>query len=194
MNKQKPKIVADEDKELVRRSLKGEKQAFEILVRKYQQPIFNYFGRLVGGRELSLDLSQEVFLRAYAALHTYKEKYQFSTWLFRIASNLLIDYWRKKKIPVVPIESDPEEEDRQPVPLPDREPPVSETYEKKKMLEKIEQAISQLPETWRELFVLRHMNEFSYEEIATIKNLPVGTVKNRVFQAKEWLRSRLEEK
>lgn len=165
-----------------------------MLVRKYQQQVFNYFGRLIQERELSLDLTQEVFLRAYAALHTYKEKYQFSTWLFRIASNLLIDHWRKKKLPLISIDPDPEEEEYRPPDLPDGEPAVSESYERKELLEKIERAIVQLPEGLRELFVLRHMNDFSYEEIAAIKQLPLGTVKNRVFQAREWLRTRLEEK
>ncbi len=179
---------------LVGRSLKGDRRAFELLVKKYQQPLFNYFGRLVQERELSLDFTQEVFLRAYAALHTYQEKYQFSTWLFRIASNLLIDHWRKKKLPLVSIDSEPDEDEHQKLQLPDHEPPVSEIYEKKEIMEKIEQALSQLPEILRELFVLRHINDFSYEEIAAIKRLPVGTVKNRVFQAREWLRSRLEEK
>lgn len=194
MNTQKPKMVPDEDRILVSRSLKGDRQAFERLVRKYQQPLYNYFGRMVQERELSLDFTQEVFLRAYAALHTYQEKYQFSTWLFRIATNLLIDHWRKKKLPEVSVEARPDDEDRAGLQLHDCQPSVSESYEKKEMMEKIEQAVSRLPETLRELFVLRHMNDFSYEEIAAIKNLPVGTVKNRVFQAKEWLRSRLEEK
>uniref|UniRef100_UPI004049DACB sigma-70 family RNA polymerase sigma factor n=1 Tax=Candidatus Saccharicenans sp. TaxID=2819258 RepID=UPI004049DACB len=187
-------MTVQEDITLVRRTLRGERQAFEVLVRKYQQPVFNYFGRLLQERELSLDLTQEVFLRAYAALHTYKEKYQFSTWLFRIASNLLIDHWRKKKLPQVSIGLNPEEEEYRPLDLPDREPAVSESYERKELMEKIEQAIVQLPEKLRELFVLRHMNDFSYEEIAAIKHLPLGTVKNRVFQAREWLRARLEEK
>ncbi|MGB9907513.1 MAG: RNA polymerase sigma factor [Candidatus Saccharicenans sp.] len=187
-------MVADDDRTLVRRSLRGERSAFEMLVRKYQQPVFNYFGRLLQERELSLDLTQEVFLRAYAALHTYQEKYKFSTWLFRIASNLLIDHWRKKKLPLVSIDLNPEEEEQRPLQLPDREPAVAESYERKELLEKLEQAIAQLPESLRELFVLRHMNDFSYEEIADIKHLPLGTVKNRVFQAREWLRARLEEK
>lgn len=194
MNTQKPKMVPDEDRVLVGRSLKGDRRAFELLVKKYQQPLFNYFCRLLQERELSLDFTQEVFLRAYAALHTYSEKYQFSTWLFRIASNLLIDHWRKKKLPLVSIDAEPEDDEHRRPQLPDLEPPVSDNYERKEMMERIEQAISQLPEILRELFVLRHMNDFSYEEIASIKHLPVGTVKNRVFQAREWLRSRLEER
>jgi len=187
-------MVESEDKAVVRCCLKGDKKAFEILVRKYEQPMINYFGRMVQDRELSLDLSQEVFLRAYGALHTYDEKYQFSTWLFRIATNLLIDYWRKKKIPLVYIETPGPDPDQEPVQIPDHEPSAMEKYEKRQMTELIEKAITRLPENLRELFVLRHINDFSYEEIASLKHLPVGTVKNRVFQAKELLRSMLEER
>jgi RNA polymerase sigma-70 factor (ECF subfamily) len=194
MNKQKEIMVESEDKAVVRRCLKGEKKAFEILVRRYEQPMINYFGRMVQDRELSLDFTQEVFIRAYAALHTYDEKFKFSTWLFRIATNLLIDYWRKKKITLVYIDAPVTDPDQEPVQIPDYEPSVMEKYEKKKMAELIEKAIARLPENLRELFVLRHINEFSYEEIAAIKHLPVGTVKNRVFQAKELLRSMLEER
>jgi RNA polymerase sigma-70 factor (ECF subfamily) len=192
MNKETLKMVEQEDRTLVRRCLEGDKKAFEMLVRKYQQSLMNYFCRMVQERELSIDFTQEVFLRAYSALHTYREKYQFSTWLFRIASNLLIDHWRKKKLPLVFIDASENEDDREPIQLPDHEPSISERYERKQLTVLIEQAINQLPENWRELFVLRHINDFSYKEIAAIKNLPVGTVKNRVFQAKEMVRTILE--
>lgn len=185
-------MVEQEDRTAVRRCLEGDKKAFEMLVRKYQQSLMNYFCRMVQERELSVDFTQEVFLRAYSALHTYREKYQFSTWLFRIASNLLIDHWRKKKLPLVFIDASENEDDREPIQLPDHEPSISERYERKQLTVLIEQTINQLPENWRELFVLRHINEFSYKEIAAIKNLPVGTVKNRVFQAKEMVRTILE--
>jgi len=187
-------MVENEDRVYVRRCLRGEKEAFEFIVRKYQSSLANYFFRMIQERELSLEMTQEVLLRAYANLHTYKEKFQFSTWLFRIASNLLIDYWRKKKIPLVFLDArDDEDEQHAPVQLPDHEPSVAEQYERKMTMEAISRALTQLPENLRELFVLRHINDFSYEEIAGIKNLPVGTVKNRVFQAKELLRQLLEE-
>jgi RNA polymerase sigma-70 factor (ECF subfamily) len=193
MNKQKEKMPENEDRVYVRRCLQGERQAFEFIVRKYQSSLANYFFRMIQERELSLEMTQEVFLRAYVNLHTYKENFQFSTWLFRIASNLLIDYWRKKKIPLVFLDAQNEDEEQAIVQLPDHEPSVAEYYERKITMENISRAISQLPENLRELFVLRHINDFSYEEIARIKNLPVGTVKNRVFQAKELLRQLLEE-
>lgn len=186
-------MVENDDRNNVRRCLQGDRQAFEIIVRKYQTPLFNYFFRMIQERELSLEMTQEVFLRAYTNLQTYKEDFQFSTWLFRIASNLLIDYWRKKKLPLVFLDAQDEDETHPCVQVPDFEPSVAEQYERKAVMEAVSRAISRLPENFRELFVLRHINDFSYEEIARIKNLPVGTVKNRVFQAKEMLRQLLGE-
>lgn len=186
-------MVENEDKSYVRRCLQGERQAFEFIVRKYQTPLLNYFFRMIQERELSLEMTQEVFLRAYANLHTYKENFQFSTWLFHIASNLLIDYWRKKKLPLVFLDTQVDDDQHAPLQLPDLELSVAEQYERKITMENLSRAISRLPENLRELFILRHINDFSYEEIARIKNLPVGTVKNRVFQAKELIRALLEE-
>ncbi|MGB9764907.1 MAG: RNA polymerase sigma factor [Candidatus Saccharicenans sp.] len=194
MNKKKEKTAASDDRILVRQTLKGDRKAFEFLVRKYQQPLVNYFSRMTQGRELSLDFTQEVFLRAYAALHTYRDKYQFSTWLFKIASNLLIDYWRKKKLPASSLNAFNYDENKETIQIPDCNPTVVERYERKQLINLIEQAIREPPKSLRELFVLRHINDFSYEEIARIKDLPLGTVKNRVFQAKELLRLKLEGK
>ncbi|MCK4494921.1 MAG: sigma-70 family RNA polymerase sigma factor, partial [Candidatus Aminicenantes bacterium] len=75
----------DEDKELTKRSLKGEKEAFEMIVRKYQQQLLNYIGRMVGNQELALDFTQEVFIKSYSSLFSYNPQYKFSTWLFKIA-------------------------------------------------------------------------------------------------------------
>lgn len=194
MKEKKLEMSEQDDKTLVRSCLKGDKKAFEMLVKKYQQPIMNYFSRMVQERELSLDFTQEVFLKAYSALHTYNGQYQFSTWLFRIASNLLIDHWRKKKLSLVSIDASENDEEREPIQLPDHEPSVSQQYELRQLIRQIEEEIKHLPDNLRELFVLRHINDFSYEEIAAIKDLPVGTVKNRVFQAREILRNRLEGK
>jgi len=105
----------------------------------------------------------------------------------------MIDHWRKKKLPTVSIDQPFEEEDGPMTPqIADPGPSVVRKFELAEIREKIERALEAVPETLRELFVLRHVNEFSYEEIAEIKSLPVGTVKNRVFQAKELLRRRME--
>ncbi len=183
-----------EDQELVRRTLRGDKEAFEMIIRRYQQPIVNYVGRMVREREMALDFSQEIFLKVYASLGSYRPQYKFSTWLFKIASNFMIDHWRKKKVPTTSIDQSPDEnDDGLRIQVADEAPSIGRQYELKELRGRIEAALDRLPPAFRELFVWRHVNGLSYEEMAEIKELPVGTVKNRVFQAKEMLRRLLEE-
>jgi len=183
-----------EDQELVRRALRGDKGAFEMIVQRYQQPVFNYIGRMVGERELALDFSQEVFLKVYASLGSYRAQYKFSTWLFKIASNYVIDHWRKKKIPTLSLDQQPEDgEERYPLQTPDENPSVVRQFELSELRKRIDAAIDKLPASLKELFVWRHINGLSYEEMAEIKDLPLGTVKNRIFQAKEILKRLLGE-
>ena len=186
-------VSKDEDGTLVRRALKGDRKAFEMIILKYQQPLLNYLGRLTGEREQAQDFTQEVFLKVHASLSSFQPRFKFSTWLFKIASNFMIDFWRKKKIAAVSLDrTRDDEENPSSLQVPDAGPPVAKKYELAQIRKRIEDALNRVPEELRELFVLRHINEFSYEEIAEIKNLPVGTVKNRVFQTKEMLRSLLE--
>ncbi len=182
-----------DDGRLVARVLKGDRKAFEMIVLKYQQPLTSYLGRMTGEREAALDFAQEIFLKVYCSLGSYRPAYKFSTWLFKIASNHLIDHWRKKKIATVSIDQPVDADDDSLLPqVPDPGPSVVRKLELAEIRQRIERALATVPEALRELFVLRHVNEFSYEEIADIKSLPVGTVKNRVFQAKELLRKRME--
>jgi len=183
-----------DDAKLIKKILKGDRRAFEMIVLRYQQPLVNYLGRTLGEREMALDFAQDIFLKAYASLGSYRPGHHFSTWLFKIASNHVIDHWRKKKISAISLDQsyDGEEESSR-IQVADQGPSVARKYELAELRAKIEKALETVPEGLRELFVLRHVNEFSYEEIADIKGLPVGTVKNRVFQAKELLRRQLEE-
>ncbi len=185
----------NEDNKLIERTLRGEKEAFEMIIQKYQRHLFNYIGRMVVERELALDFTQEVFIKTYSSLHSFKPQYKFRTWLFKIASNLVIDYWRKRKIDTYSIDQRSEREyDALPLQVSDNELPLAKKFEIIQLRKKIEQALEKIPPALRELFVWRHINEFSYDEMAEIKGLPVGTVKNRVFQAKELIRHLLEEK
>jgi len=184
----------NDDQELVAATLKGNRKAFEMIIRKYQQPLLNYIGRMVGERELALDFTQDVFLRAYACLPSYRPQFKLSTWLFKIASNLVIDFWRKKKIPTLSLDQPIEEDgDGFCLQIPDDKPSVAKTFELGELRARIDRALARLPAALRELFVWRHVNGLSYEEMAEIKGLPVGTVKNKVFQAKELIRRHLEE-
>jgi RNA polymerase sigma-70 factor (ECF subfamily) len=183
----------NDEQDLVRRAVQGDREAFEMIVRRYQQPVVNYVGRMVRERELALDISQDVFLKAYAALASYRPQYKFSTWLFKIASNYLIDFWRKKKIATVSIDQPQGGGDGPTLQVAAEDPTVERRYEMRELRGRLDAAIDRLPASLRELFVWRHVNGLSYEEMAEIKGIPVGTVKNRVFQAKEALKTMLEE-
>ena len=183
----------DQDKTLVKRTLRGDKKAFEMIVQKYQQPLLNYIGRMVGERELALDFTQDVFVRAYGSLRSYEPRFKFSTWLYRIASNLVIDHWRKKKIPTLSLNLPPNEESEGlTLDIPDSGPSVVRSLEMSEVRGRIEASLESLPALLRELFVWRHVNGLTYEEMAEIKSMPIGTIKNRVFQAKEMVRRLLE--
>jgi len=184
----------NDDQKLIKKALKGNREAFEMIIRRYQQPIVNYIGRMVHERELALDLSQDVFVKAYAALRSYRPQYKFTTWLFRIASNTVIDHWRKKRMSLVSLDQ-PVDEDCPDLTLQvaDEGPSVARAYELGELRAKIDAALAKVPLALRELFIWRHVNGFSYEEMAEMKGLPVGTVKNRVFQAKEMMKRLLGE-
>ena len=184
----------NEDKDFVRRTLSGESDAFEMIIQKYQRPLVNYIARTVGNYQLALEFSQEVFLKSYSSLHSYQARFKFRTWLFKIASNHIIDYWRKKKIDTFSIDH-PKKQDNDSYlfQVPSGEYSISKRFELGEIQEKIEAALQKIPPNLRELFVWRHINNISYEEMSEIKDIPVGTVKNRVYQAKELIRKQLED-
>ncbi|MFO7865707.1 MAG: sigma-70 family RNA polymerase sigma factor [Candidatus Aminicenantes bacterium] len=184
-----------DDKEIIRRTLSGEKDAFEMIIRKYQSPVFNYIGRAVGDHQTALEFTQDIFVKTYASLASFDHQYKFKTWLFKIASNYLIDYWRKKKLLTVSIDQSLSPDDDRPrIQLSSPHRNAEEQLEMDELRKKIESALEKVPPELRELFIWRHINGLSYKEMAQIKNIPMGTVKNRVFQAKELIRSHLEDK
>jgi RNA polymerase sigma-70 factor, ECF subfamily len=181
------------DQELVRRVLAGEESLFGALVRRYQLRVVAHVSRMVGSREDALDLSQEIFLKVFQALDRYNPEFKFSTWLFRIAGNAAIDHLRKRRPRTVPLEiADPES--RTGVSAIEHESPGLDPYGELRNAERgeaISKAIAELPLEFRELITLRHFGGLSYEEIARLKNMPLGTVKNKLFRARVVLKERL---
>ena len=184
-----------DDKIIIKKILNGDGKAFEMIIQRYQRPLMNYIGRMVGDYELALDFTQEVFIKSYSSLHSYQSQYKFSTWLFKIASNLVTDFWRKKKIDSFSMDQQASfENEKPPIQIAGYDHSIGKKYELQETREKIESALNKISPSLRELFIWKHINEFSYEEIAEIKEMPVGTIKNRVYQAKEQLRNLLKEK
>lgn len=185
--------MMNEDKELVRKTLAGEKKAYEAIIIKYQRPLLNYICRALNDYELALEFTQDVFIKTYSALHTYNSNYSFKTWIYTIATNHVGDYWRKKKIDTIPFDQlNTKSGANFTLEVPSREPTVSNKFELSEIMEKIEETLYKLPTHLKELFICKHYNELSYNEISAIKGIPVGTIKNRIYKTKTMLRQQLE--
>jgi RNA polymerase sigma-70 factor (ECF subfamily) len=180
------------DETLVVAALAGDETAFAVLVRRYQRRLTAFLGQLVGDTELARELTQETFIRAWSALERFDPKYRFSTWLFRIAHNLGIDQLRRRRLQTVSLyrrDADGEEVE---MVVTDSEKDPFGHCENKELAQYIKQAIEELRPEYRELVLLRHFGGLSYQDIAEFKEMPLGTVKNKLFRAHSVLRRALE--
>ena len=178
-------VVAD--RELVARTLAGREDGFEELVRRYQRPIAAYVYRMVGDYDAALDLTQEVFIKIYNSLARYRSEYKFSTWIYKIAHNASVDHLRRSATREQAITSDVDGEERE-LPVMSLRPSPEQESEREERRAEIERVVRLLPAVYKELIILRHQHDLSYDEIAEVTNLPLGTVKNRLFRAREMMR------
>ena len=183
-----------DDADLVQRCLDGDQRAYRDLLRRYRRSVYSLTYRMVGHREEARDLAQEVFIRAFRSLHRYDPGRPFSSWIFKIASNLCIDYYRKKKLPTVSIHETFEgEEDRPRVELVDSGPGPDDIFQSQAERDRLDVLLRALPPRYRLVVLLRHKEDLSYEEIAERLKIPIGTVKARLHRAHRILRTKLEE-
>ena len=181
--------VADSDLMLVERTVAGDQRAFELLVIKYQRRVQRLIGRMVRDVDLVEDIAQETFIRAYRALAQFRGEAQFYTWLYRIAVNTakkaLMDL---KRNPTVSENSFKSDDDDETSPL-ENELTSSETPDavlaSKEIAQIINAALEALPEELRQAITLREIEGLSYEEISEAMNCPIGTVRSRIFRARE---------
>ena len=185
-------MILDDDQVLIKKILKGKKSSFEELMKKYNKKIFGFIYRMVRDEEVAVELTQDFFIKIYNVLAKYNFEYKFSTWAYRICYNMVIDYVRKNQAYIDSLDSDK---------ITPRQMMDSENYIREDGFERL--AIEQMKEyTWKfvdaiplkykELILLRYLQGLKYDEIAKITQLPVGTVKNRIFKAKEILRMEIE--
>ncbi|HEV2800602.1 MAG TPA: sigma-70 family RNA polymerase sigma factor [Pyrinomonadaceae bacterium] len=182
------------DCELVTRAISGRDDSFEELVRRYQRPLVSYVYRMTGNYESALDLTQEVFIKVYGSLARYRPEYKFSTWIYRIAHNTAIDYLRRHSTREQELEVATHDGDTYEKPYASAAPTPEEESVRAERRAEIEDVIQSLPPSYRELIVLRHAHDLSYDEIAEVTGLPLGTVKNRIFRAREAMRTPLVER
>ncbi|MBN1164093.1 MAG: sigma-70 family RNA polymerase sigma factor [Candidatus Krumholzibacteriota bacterium] len=184
-----------EDANLVERCLRGDEKAFEQLLRKYRNPVYSICLRMVRNHADAEDLAQDVFIRTFNVLDRYNPSYPFSSWLYRITSNLCIDFIRKRKSGVVSLDQPLSGEDGEmPRQLPSDVAEPDREMENREMMKMLDQAVGALPEHYRIIVILRHQEQLSYEEISDNLGIPLGTVKARIHRArnmiKEYFKSR----
>lgn len=182
------------DSELVVRARAGREDSFEELVRRYQRPIVAYVYRMIGDYEAALDLTQEVFIKVYGSLHRYCSDYKFSTWIYRIAHNVAIDHLRRATVRGQDMMVDGADGEAYERPFASGQATPEQASEMEERRGTIEIIVQTLPAAYRELILLRHAHDLSYDEIAEVTGLPLGTVKNRIFRAREALRERFIER
>lgn len=180
---------AKEDMVLIKQAVEGDEKAYEKLMNRYKKSVYFMLLKMTQNKDDAEDLTMESFAKAFKSLHKFNPQYAFSTWLFRIASNNCIDFIRKNKMRTfsinTPVETDNGTIDNFDLPdnleLPDD---YANRMDKAKFLQSV---IDQLPKTYSTLVKLRYYEELSYEEIAEIIGVPIGTVKAQLHRARELL-------
>ena len=174
------------DKELVKRVQKGDKGAFDLLVLKYEHKIVNLVMRYVRDPEQALDISQEAFIKAYRALPRFRGDSAFYTWLYRIAVNTAKNYLAAQRRRPMDIELDLQDPEQYGLHAKLKETDTPEAITLSDELQEIlERAIEALPDDLRTAIILRELDGMSYEEIAQTMDCPVGTVRSRIFRARD---------
>ncbi len=171
------------DIEIINRCLGGEVDAFGTLIERYKRAIFNTAFRMMGNREEAEDISQEAFIRIYNSLSRYNPEYKFMTWALKITTNLCLDNLRKRKAETVPIDDGFELKDGKDTP--------EEEYIRKENQLRVQKAINQLPDKYKEFLILFHHQNLSYQEIMDITGESLTIVKNRLYRARQMLKETL---
>ena len=184
------------DQDVVLEARDGRQAAYRELVRRYERPIFSLIYRMVRNREQAEDLSQETFVKALNAIESYRPEYKFSSWIFKIANNVSIDHLRRRELDTLSLDGSPhaltpEAIQASALQLGDHQETALEELEAKELGGEIERAIATLRPEYRSCILLRHVEGRPYEEIATMLDLPLGTVKTYIHRARSELRQAL---
>ncbi len=184
--------VKQTDLELVRRVQAGDKKAFDVLVLKYQQKVVNLVNRYMHDQDLSMDVAQEAFIKAYRGLKNFRGDSAFYTWLYRIAINTAKNHLvsKARRMPATDIDAQEAEQYEGADALRHVDSPEHEAL-KDEIHRTINVAIEALPDDLRTAITLRELEGLSYEEIATTMNCPIGTVRSRIFRARESIEKEL---
>jgi len=186
------------DADLVSLAQEGREAAFRELVRRYERPVFSLIFRMVRDRETAEDLAQDTFIKVLNHIDRYRPEFKLSSWLFKIANNVAIDFLRKRQLETVSLDGSPHaatlaEIEATSFDVAARQETALEELESRELGSAIERAIASLRPEYRSCILLRHVEGRSYEEIAATLDLPLGTVKTYIHRARHQLREALGE-
>ncbi len=188
-------MIQEADRILIKDALEGKQRAYDVLIKKYRGSVYNLVHRMIENRQEAEDIVQETFIKAFNALKTFNEEFAFSTWLFKIATNNCIDTLRKRKLQTYSIDT--------PVQTKDGEVSrdvADEIYSPEQFTISGEstsiilESVESLPNKYQLVINMRHKEDRSYEEISELLKIPIGTVKARIFRAREILKRKLKER
>lgn len=178
---------AKDDLELVRQAKLGNEKAFASLMNRYRDSIYFMLLKMVNNPYDAEDLTIEAFGKAFRNIESYTPKFAFSTWLFKIATNNCVDFIRKKQLSISPLDHSQETIDNVTVNIQSDLPDPEEALINHQKIDALREIINQLKPGYRSLIELRYYMEYSYEEIASELNIPIGTVKAQLYRAKTLL-------
>ena len=179
--------MAASDERLAQQALRGDPEAFDTLVRRYYPRVLGLCRKMLNSREAAYDVAQESLLRAYRKLHLYDPSRRFSAWLMTLTARLCVSLGQRAQRDPEPWEEIGESDGG----VPDASDGPAEVTEKAQVAVRVAEAVRSLPDLYKPVCVLRHVEGLSYQEIAEATGLPIGTVKVHLFRAKKHLREQL---
>lgn len=181
-------MTRQEEAQVIERVLKGDINAYEQLVTEYEKSVYNLALRMTDNAEDAADMAQEAFIKAYNSLSSFRGDSKFSVWLYRIVSNVCLDFLRKQsRRPAVSLSVEDDDGEDVQLDVPDESMSPEKQLERKLTRESVRKGLAQLPEDYRQILLLRELQGLSYDEIAQTLDIGVGTVKSRIFRAREKL-------
>lgn len=181
-------MTRQEEAQVIECILKGDINAYEQLVTQYEKSVYNLALRMTDNAEDAADMAQEAFIKAYNSLGSFRGDSKFSVWLYRIVSNICLDFLRKQsRRPAVSLSVEDDDGEDMQLDVPDESMSPEIQLERKLTRESVRRGLAQLPEDYRQILLLRELQGLSYDEIAQTLDIGVGTVKSRIFRAREKL-------
>lgn len=181
-------MTREQEAAIVRKVLGGDANAFETLVLEYEKNVYNIALRMTGNSEDAADMTQEAFIKAYNSLHSFRGDSKFSVWLYRIVSNVCLDFLRSKnRRPTVSLSVEDDDGEDAQLDVADESQSPELLLDRKLTRDSVRRGLDSLPPDYRQILLLREIQGLSYDEIAQALSLEVGTVKSRIFRARKRL-------